>query len=212
MIEPTDTKAAYDAVATLYAELFSDILKTLPLERAMLAAFAELVQAHDAGPVADLGCGPGHVTAHLNALGPATFGIDLSPEMIALARQAHPDLRFDEGSMTALDLADGSLGGVLANFSVIHTPPAQVPVVFAEFGRVLAPGGYLLIGFFAGDDPVPEAFDHKVTLAYRWSPDSLADLLGQAGFGEVGRLRREPVEGERPFHQAFLLMRKRLLS
>jgi SAM-dependent methyltransferase len=210
VIELPDTKAAYDAVATLYAELFSDVLETLPLERALLAAFAELVQAHDAGPVADIGCGPGHVTAHLNALGPATFGIDLSSKMIALARRAHPDLRFDEGSMTALELADGSLGGILANFSVIHTPPHQLPVVFAEFARVLAPGGHLLLGFFAGDDPEPEAFDHKVTLAYRWSPDRLAELLRQAGFAEVGRLRREPHEGERPFHQAFLLMRKEL--
>ncbi|CAM3492334.1 class I SAM-dependent methyltransferase [Kibdelosporangium persicum] len=210
MIEPSalhDTKHAYDAVASLYAELFSDVLEALPLERGLLAAFAELVQAHNAGPVADIGCGPGHVTAYMHALGPTTFGIDLSSEMVALARQAHPDLRFDEGSMTALDLADGVLGGILALYSTIHTPPRHLPIVFAEFQRVLAPGGHLLIGFFAGDDPLPQEFDHKVTLAYRWSPDSLMDLLRQAGFAEIGRLRREPRDGER-FHQAHLLVRK----
>jgi SAM-dependent methyltransferase len=200
-----DTKAAYDAVATRYAELFGNVLETLPMERAMLTAFAELVQA---GPVADVGCGPGHVTAHLHALGPVTFGIDLSTEMVALARRAHPGLRFDEGSMTALDLADGALGGILANFSIIHTPPRQLPAVFTEFQRVLAPGGHLLLGFFAGDDPVPQEFDHKVTLAYRWSPDSLAELLRQAGFAEVARLLREPHEDERQFRQAQLLVRK----
>jgi SAM-dependent methyltransferase len=202
-----DTKAAYDAVASLYAELFSNVLETLPMERAMLAAFAELVQAHNAGPVADIGCGPGHVTAHLHALGPTTFGIDLSSAMVALARRAHPDLRFDEGSMTALDLADGVLGGILALYSIIHTPPQQLPAVFTEFQRVLAPGGYLLLGFFAGDDPLPQEIDHKVTLAYRWSPDSLAELLRQAGFAEVARLLREPHEDER-FQQANLLVRK----
>ncbi|RKT54224.1 ubiquinone/menaquinone biosynthesis C-methylase UbiE [Saccharothrix australiensis] len=202
-----DTKTAYDAVAPLYAELFSDVLDSLPMERALLAAFAELVQAHDAGPVADIGCGPGHVTAHVHALGPTTFGIDLSSEMVALARRAHPELRFDEGSMTDLDLADGTLGGVLALYSVIHTPPARLPAVFAEFQRVLAPGGHLLLGFFAGDDPLPQEFDHKVALAYRWSPDALADLLRRAGFAEVARLLREPREGER-FQQAHLLMRK----
>lgn len=174
----------------------------------MLAAFAELVQAHDAGPVADLGCGPGHVTAHLHGLGLTTFGVDLSSEMVALARRAHPDLRFDEGSMTALDLADGVLGGILAFYSVIHTPPRQLPVVFTEFQRVLAPGGHLLLGFFAGDDPLPQEFDHKVTLAYRWSPDSLVELLRQAGFVEVGRLLREPHEDERQFPHAQLLVRK----
>jgi SAM-dependent methyltransferase len=202
-----DTRAAYDAVASLYAELFSNVLEVLPMERALLAAFAELVQARNAGPVADIGCGPGHVTAHVHALGPATFGIDLSSAMIALARQAHPDLRFDVGSMSALDLADGVLGGILALYSVIHTQPRHLPVVFTEFHRALAPGGHLLLGFFAGDDPLPQEFDHKVTLAYRWSPDSLADLLRQAGFVEVARLLREPREGER-FQQAHLLVRK----
>ena len=200
-----DTKAAYDSVAALYAELFSDMLDTRPLERALLAAFAELAQ--DAGPVADVGCGPGHLTAHLHELGLTAFGIDLSPAMIALARQAHPHLRFEEGSMTALDLADGALGGILAFYSVIHLPPAGLPAVFTEFQRVLASGGHLLLGFFAGPDPQPQAFDHKVTLAYRWSPDSLSDLLRQAGFAEVARLVREPREDER-FQQACLLMRK----
>ncbi|WP_406276268.1 class I SAM-dependent methyltransferase [Nocardia sp. NBC_00881] len=203
-----DTRAAYDAVASLYGELFSNVLETLPLERALLAAFAELVQAHNAGPVADIGCGPGHVTAHLNALGPTTFGIDLSSEMVALARRDHPELRFDEGSMTALDLPDGVLGGILAFYSTIHTPPQQLPAVFTEFQRVLAPGGHLLLGFFAGDDPLPQEFDHKVTLAYRWSPDSLAELLRQAGFVEVARMLREPNENERQFQQAQLLVRK----
>ncbi|RSM71583.1 class I SAM-dependent methyltransferase [Kibdelosporangium aridum] len=210
MTEPSvlhDTKTAYDAVATLYAELFGDVLKIKPMERALLTTFAELVQRHNAGPVADIGCGPGHVTAHMNALGPNTFGIDLSSEMVALARHAYPDVRFDEGSMTALDIADGVLGGILALYSVIHTPPGQLPVVFTEFQRVLAPGGYLLLGFFAGDDRLPQEFDHKVTAAYRWSPDSLADLLRQAGFVEVARLLREPHEGER-FLQAHLLVRK----
>ncbi|GAA2992457.1 class I SAM-dependent DNA methyltransferase [Actinokineospora diospyrosa] len=202
-----NTRAAYDAVAPLYAELFSDALRTRPLERALLAAFAELVLTADSGPVADLGCGPGHVTAHLHALGPRTFGVDLSPEMVTLARRAHPHLRFDEGSMAALDFPDGALGGILALYSVIHTPPLELPVVFAELHRVLAPGGHLLLGFFACDDAVPLEFDHKVTPAYRWSPDSLKDLLRQAGFAEVARLLREPYDGER-FQQAHLLVRK----
>lgn len=193
----------YDSVASLYAELFSDMLDTRPLERAMLAAFAELAN----GPVADLGCGPGHLTAHLHSLGLDVFGLDLSPAMIALAREAHPDLRFEQGSMTALDLEDGVLGGILAFYSVIHVPPRELPAVFAEFFRVLAPGGHLMLGFFAGDDPEPQEFDHKVTLAYRWSPSGLMELLRQAGFTEVGRLVREPIESER-FLQAQLLVRK----
>ncbi|GAA5154071.1 class I SAM-dependent methyltransferase [Amycolatopsis dongchuanensis] len=204
MIE-SSVSHAYDAVAPLYAELFSDMLETLPLERSLLAAFAELVRGHG-GPVADVGCGPGQVTAHLHSLGLDTFGVDLSAEMVALARRAHPDLRFDEGSMTALDLADGALGGVLAFFSTIHTPPRELPAACAEFRRVLAPGGYLLLGYLAGDDSLPRETDHKVAPAYEWPPDALADLLREAGFTEVGRMRREALEGER-FRSGYLLMR-----
>jgi SAM-dependent methyltransferase len=204
------TRTAYDAVAVRYAELFGNHLADLPLDRALIAAFAELVRAGGAGPVADLGCGPGPVTAHLHSLGLTAFGVDLSPTMVALAREAHPDLRFEEGSMAALDLGDGALGGILAWYSIIHTPPEELPAVLTEFHRVLAPGGHLLLAFFqADDDPanLAQAFDHKVTLAYRWSLDGVAELLHKAGFVEVARLRREPGESER-FQRGHLLVRK----
>ena len=97
-----------------YSGRFGDELAAKPLDRAMLAGFAELVRAVGAGPVADIGCGTGRVTAHLTGLGLSAFGIDLSPQMIAVARRSHPDLRFDVGSMLALDLPDGALGGVPA--------------------------------------------------------------------------------------------------
>jgi SAM-dependent methyltransferase len=53
----------------------------------MLAAFAEVVLAAGDGPVADIECGPGRVTAHLHGLGLTAFGVDLSPAMVAVARR-----------------------------------------------------------------------------------------------------------------------------
>ncbi|MGW2513516.1 class I SAM-dependent methyltransferase [Streptomyces scopuliridis] len=200
------TADAYDAVAVLYAELFRDALDALPLDRAVLAAFADTVRAAGSGPVAELGCGPGSVTAHLRDLGLDVFGVDLSPVMIDLAREAYPDLRFEVGSMDALDLADGRLRGIVSWYSVIHTPPRDVPAYFAEFRRVLAPGGTLLLAFFESEGEPATAFDHKVATAYRWPIDDLAGLAGEAGFTEVGRMLREPGEGER-FRRGHLLMR-----
>ncbi|MEU3352869.1 class I SAM-dependent methyltransferase [Streptomyces sp. NPDC037389] len=210
MIEPSPhlrtTADAYDAVAVRYAEFVRGSLDALPLDRAVLAAFAELVRTSTAGPVAELGCGPGHMTAHLRELGLDAFGIDLSPVMIDLAREAHPDLRFEVGSMDALDLADGELNGIVSWYSVIHTPPRDVPSYFAEFRRVLAPGGHLLLAFFESEDEPVTAFDHKVTTAYRWPIDDMAELAGEAGFHEVGRMLREPREDER-YRRGHLLMR-----
>ncbi|MFF6783387.1 methyltransferase domain-containing protein [Streptomyces sp. NPDC012510] len=205
------TREAYDAAAPLYAELFSDELRDRPLDRAFLRAFAEVVRASGNGQVADLGCGPGHITAHLDELGLEAFGVDASPAMIDLARAAHPGLRFDVGSMAALDIADGTLGGVLSRWSIIHTPPPQLPAVLAEFHRVLGPGGHLLIGFSASDGPShpTQAFDHTVTTAYRWAPDHLARTLRTAGLAETARMVREPQPSDRrQFKEVHLLAHK----
>jgi SAM-dependent methyltransferase len=203
------TRAAYDAVAVQYAEIFRGYLDEAPVDRALINAFADLVRP-GSRPVADLGCGPGRLTAYLRSLDLTAFGIDLSPTMIELARREYPDLRFEEGSMTALDLADGEVGGVLSWYSIIHTAPERLPEIFAEFGRVLAPGGHLLLGFFttADDTPHPiEPFDHKVCLAYRLSIDHVAELARDAGLVELARLRREPGEDER-FQRGHILARK----
>ena len=74
-----DTRTSYDTVADSYADLLRDALAGGPYLRAALALFADLVHAAGGGPVADVGCGPGHVTAHLHKLGVDAFGIDLSP-------------------------------------------------------------------------------------------------------------------------------------
>jgi ubiquinone/menaquinone biosynthesis C-methylase UbiE len=133
----SDTRASYDVIASSYHQRLAHELDVKPLDRAMLASFAELVRGR---PVADIGCGTGRVTAFLSGLGTDVSGIDLSPGMIAVAREQYPELRFEVGSMLNLDLPDGTLGGVLAWYSAIHVPDDQLPLAFAEFRRILAPG------------------------------------------------------------------------
>ncbi len=184
------TRESYDTVAEDYAVRVGQLFDQEPIGRAMLAAFAEQVR----GAVVDVGCGPGHVTAHLASLGLDVAGVDLSPKMVEIARRRYPDLRFSVGSMTALDLPDGELGGLVAWWSIFHLPPEELPKVFAEFRRTLAPGGRLLIGFHVGDERLsPEtAYGHPVTYdAYLLEPGRIVDLLGQAGFEVAARLTME---------------------
>jgi SAM-dependent methyltransferase len=201
------TRDSYDLLAAEFADVVSTNLDDKPLDRALFAAFAELAGT---GPVADVGCGPGRVTVLLHRLGLDAFGIDLSPGMVALARRTYPHLRFEVGSMLALDLADASLGGLLAHYSIIHIPWERRPEVFAEFHRVLAPGGALMLGFQVGDDRGhrSEAFGRPIRLDwYRQRPDEVAELLRVAGFEPWARIVREPDASEKT-QQGYVLARK----
>jgi len=145
----SDTRDSYDTVAENYATLVRNALTSDPYLNATLALFADLVG--QGAPVADIGCGPGHVTAHLRDAGLTPFGIDLSPGMIEVARRDHPGLRFETGTMTNLQIPGNSLAGLVAFWSLIHIPDDEMPAVLAGFHRALKPGGLLLTGFHVGD-------------------------------------------------------------
>jgi ubiquinone/menaquinone biosynthesis C-methylase UbiE len=205
----TKTRASFDAVAGTYAATFSDELAGKPLDRALLSAFAELVPA---GPVVDVGCGPGYVTAHLASLGLDVSGIDLSPGMVEVARRAYPSLPFSVGSMLALEPADGSVAGLVAYYSIVNIPRPELPRVFAEFARVLVPGGVLLMVFQVGDEVRhgTEWLGHPVDLhVYRNQPDVVAGLLAEAGLAvRMTTVRQPEDDGGEVGPRAYLLARR----
>ena len=200
-----DTRTSYDTVAVSYADQISGALAEEPYLRAALSIFADLVRVAGGGPVADVGCGPGHVTAHLRALGVDAFGIDLSPGMIEVARRQHTGLRFEVGSMTDLHLADGSLAGLLAFWSLIHIPDEAVPQVFRHFRRVLRPGAPLSLGFKIGDESRLKTQGYgghpmNVHVHYR-RPDTVAAWLRDAGFTVKSQMLLD-LDG--PLHNAII--------
>jgi SAM-dependent methyltransferase len=194
----SDTRASYDIDAVGYAEKVDGLLDANPYLRASLALFAELVRDAGGGPVADVGCGPGYVTRHLHQLGVDAFGVDLSPEMISIARRDHPGIRFEVGSMTDLALADDSVAGVVAFWSVIHVPDHAVPGVFAQFGRVLRPECPLLVGFHVGEETrhTTEGYSGRTidVESHRRRPDQVARWLREAGFTIEAELVMRPEE------------------
>jgi SAM-dependent methyltransferase len=145
------------------------------------------------GPVLDLGCGPGHWTAHLHSLGAQVTGVDMVPEFISHARATHPGPEFRLDVMTELDVPVHSVAGILSWYSTIHLPPPELDRVLAVFRRLLRSAGVLVVGFFDSDDDVAR-FDHKVVTAYRWPVDVFSGHLARAGFVEVQRLQRQAPE------------------
>ena len=99
-----------------------------------------------------MGCGPGHLAAHLCSLGVDATGIDLVPEFVHHATAAFPRGRYELGSMARLPVPDGAVAGVLAWYSLIHLSPDDLDNVLAELRRVMITGGPLVAGFFDGDE------------------------------------------------------------
>jgi len=205
-----DTRASYDTVAVSYADHVREALDGLPYLRAALALFADSVADAGGGPVADVGCGPGHVTAHLHKLGVDAFGIDISPGMVEVARGEYPELRFEVGSMTALGLANESIAGALAFWSLIHVPDEAVPAVLSGFRRALRPGAPLLIGFHVGDESKLKTQGYgghpMQVYVHRRRPAQVSAWLREAGFTVETEMLLDP-EGSSP--GAILFARRR---
>lgn len=213
MAEPSflvETRVAYDTVAAAYAERVRTELADRPLDRALLSAFAEFVQLSGGGKVVDVGCGPGHVSGYLNQAGLAMVGLDLSATMLGQARRLHPGLGLAQASMTALPLGDGLLAGLVAWYSTIHVPTDHLDGVFAEFHRVVRPGGIVVLGFQVGDEcrQIDQAYGHDVSVvAYRRQPELIAQLLKDAGFNCLVQSVRQP-DPDETVAQACLMARK----
>jgi len=182
--------AAYDERAAEYIAVGGQLSQMEPRDVAAIRSWRDGTE----GALLDAGCGPGHWTAVLAENGREARGIDLSREFVASARRSHPGIPFETSSFHALSIADASLGGILAWYSLIHTPPTDVPAVLREFARALRPGGSLLLGFFDGEPA--ESFSHAVTTAYYWSTEALGILLVDAGFEVVSSEQRTRAPGE----------------
>ena len=194
-----NTGESYDRVAREYADRIFGELAHKPLDRALLERLADRVRqlskGQESGLVCDLGCGPGHVGRYLSERGKAVVGIDLSPAMVALARELNPGLEFRVGDMRALDVPNDAWSGIAAFYSIIHVPRDEVVAVLGELSRVLRPGGWLLLAFHVGDDVVHQVewWGQEVNLDFTFFRTSeMEDFLRTAGFVVDESIERPP--------------------
>jgi SAM-dependent methyltransferase len=127
--------------------------------------------------VLDVACGTGVLTREAaGRAGPsgAVTGLDLSPEMLAVAARLSPELRWQQGSADALPFPDQSFDAVVSQFGLMFFPD---PVAgLREMMRVLVPGGRLAVAVWGSLDDTP-AYAAEVELVERLAGRAAGDAL-----------------------------------
>ncbi|WP_438486056.1 class I SAM-dependent DNA methyltransferase [Streptomyces sp. S186] len=177
---------AFDAIGDRYETAF-------PHKEGQIASAVWLSEELPAGSrILDAGCGTGLPTARqLRDAGHRVVGIDLSPGMVALARENVPDAEFHR-----LDIADlragrlggrGSFDGIAAYFSLLMMPRAEIPCALGMLYDLLRPGGLLALAMVEADiDDYPIPFLGSTIRVSGYLRDDLRRVVRDAGFDVVG--------------------------
>ncbi len=189
-------QASYDSVAPAYADnMVDELIGQQPFECWLLDRVAGHV---DGGPVVEVGCGPGHVTAYLAEAGADAFGLDLSSGMVAEARRRFPDGSYEVGDLRRLMRPTYGAGwaAVLAWYSLIHLAASEIPEALAALTRPLLPGGWLVVALHAGSEVrhFDEWFDAPIDLDFvLHDPAEIVAQVEAAGLRDVEWYLRGPI-------------------
>jgi ubiquinone/menaquinone biosynthesis C-methylase UbiE len=197
----------YNKTAKLYAAKFMDELSHKHLDRILLRAFA--AENIHSGRWIDLGCGPGQTTKFISDCGiKELVGTDLSPEMIATAKEINPQLRFETADMLNLPYADHIFSAAIAFYAIVHFDKKQLAKAFKEIRRVLTKDAQFLFSFHAGDQVVhlDSFLEQEVDIDfYFFDTIQVVQLLQENGFQIIDVLERQPYKDiEYPSKRAYI--------
>ena len=171
---------AYNHNATRYAKKFMDF----DSYRKKLLHFQQryLVGASD---ILDLGCGPGNSAKLLCEQNPAYHinGIDLSEDMIALAKMNVPAGAFQQGDIRQFNF-DRTFDAVIASFCIVHLQYDETEKLIVNISDHLKNGGYLYLSFMEGKTPGLEStsFSEKLIFFNYYQREFIQKVLEKQGF------------------------------
>lgn len=198
---------AFDRIGERYDEAF-------PHKDGQLAAGEWLCERlTPRSRVLDAGCGTGIPTAaRLVDAGHEVTGIDISEAMLDIARRSVPEAEFLNRDLIDVTKEMGTFDAVVAFFTVLMLPRAEIPEVFERLRDVLRPGGYFMLSMVEADlDDVPIHFLGSPVWVTGYLRDELRELVEKAGFEVIEQHTRSyaPASTEAPPEVQLFLYCKR---
>ncbi|GHA81356.1 ArsR family transcriptional regulator [Algimonas arctica] len=189
-------------VANNLGRLSHEFLPQAKVEAAILAQ----LDTRQFSLMVDLGTGSGRMLALLSDWVKNGIGIDLSPDMLRVARYTLSDERFAHLSVQQSDLARTPLGDGVADLVTLHQVLHHLDRpsdALSEASRLLAPNGTLLVVDFAEHDreDFRDQFSHR---RLGFSPEEMSDLLSAHRFVDV---RYETIAGADDTYPDLLIWR-----
>jgi SAM-dependent methyltransferase len=211
-VDPFDARAvraAYGAASEEYADTFADDLGRLPLDRAVLDTAVERLAG--SSPVLDVGCGPAQVGQYLADRGREVIGLDLSPEMLTVARRRTVGIGLACADMRALPLRSNTCEGAVAFYSLHHIPRQALRGVLADIRRVLTPAGILVVATHLGEGEVysDEFLGHEIATigGTLYRADDLIRAVEDESFRVEVHQQRAPLPHEHESERIYLIAR-----
>lgn len=194
----------YDKIADHYANAFSNPSEHIDDFLALLPKNAKIL---------DVGCGFGVDSGYMASKGFDVVGVDLSKEMLRLAKQKFPQIDFRQQDIRDLDFPIESFDGILASCSLIHIPKKDVPALLKKFHKILKKDGAIYIALQGGKSQEifvngPFKPDEKLFLNI-FSFDEIKNLLVNARFSIVKKHERpSKLKEELDFTKLFVIAKK----
>lgn len=190
-----DFSTTYDALAHRYDDWSAAVVPDVR------AAWARKIDAFLTGGerVVELGCGTGVPVGKLVCATYDYTGIDSSTGMLAKGHVALPGVIFMRADMHEVQFSPGSLGAVMAFYSIGHTPRERHATLFASIASWLRPGGVFIGNLHSHDDADDYEPDWLGAGPMRWSGFDMATnvaLLADAGLQVVESVVIEQTEPE----------------
>jgi ubiquinone/menaquinone biosynthesis C-methylase UbiE len=193
---PEEITARFDGYAPVYDES--------AMHRGLAKAVAAFIRSQGVHDVLDVGTGTGLLLRSLPRAPWRLVGVDLAPAMLAIARAALPNARFELADASRLDFPDASFDLVTC-VTVLHLVP-DATAAMREWRRVLRLGGRIVLATFADDDLVTiarhAANERAIPVVDLHAPfgsqDSLERLGAAAGLviDRIAEWRHESVADE----------------